>query len=94
MNKKGFALPILIALIIFSLILIFVEWNPFGKLSNIKSQLNYFLFFGIFIFVQIVIIFCYYKLGKYLSLAFRWYNFKLKKIAENIHRKLNQSQLT
>ena len=93
MNKKAVFFPILIILGVIALFYLVIVWNPFHAFDSIKSTMNYFLFLLIFLILQAGIIFGYYELGKYVTKGFRWYHFKIQRITQNVHQKLQMSQL-
>jgi len=88
----GFIVPLITGIIVIVVLFLLIQWNPFHSFDSVKSMVNYFIFFAIFLLLQAGILYGYYRLGKYVKIAFEWYNFKIKRITHNIHSKIEQSQ--
>jgi hypothetical protein len=93
-DKRGFGMWIMTVIILLLGVYLIIQWNPLNKFDSIKSNVNYFFFFGIFLVFQAGIVYGYYQLGKLVSFGFKWYNFRIKRILESIHTSIEQSQFT
>lgn len=93
-DKRGFSfvIPLIVGIIVIVILFLLIQWNPFHAFDSVKAMVNYFIFFGIFLLLQVGILYGYYRLGKYVKIAFDWYNFKIKRMTHKIHSKIEQSQ--
>ena len=81
MNRKGIAvLPIvLIALGFLLIVYIVMGLSPNFLVQRIKSMVDYIGLVGLFVALQVGIIYIYYRAGKYINIGLRFYHQKVLK---------------